>query len=258
MQRAADRSATTTIRHLLPRPDFRRLLATRLLAQFGDGVFQAALAGTVLFNPQRAADPSTSPPASPSCCCRTRWSGRSPGCGWTAGAAARCCCAPTWCGPGWSPSWRPSCWAASTAPLLRGGAGGLLGEPVRPGRAVGRAAAHHRRAVPGLGQRAVDDVGVGGHGGRRRCRARAAAARGAGDAGYAGGDPGGRAALPRGRRRRRRLRPRVPRPRPHARPAVRARVAAAWSPAPGTRGAPAGRAALPAIGLHRLGYGCSP
>jgi hypothetical protein len=49
--------AGTTIRHLLFRPDFRRLLATRLLSQFGDGVFQAALAGTVLFNPQRAADP---------------------------------------------------------------------------------------------------------------------------------------------------------------------------------------------------------
>jgi MFS family permease len=49
--------AETTIRHLLLRPDFRRLLATRLLSQFGDGVFQAALAGTVLFNPQRAADP---------------------------------------------------------------------------------------------------------------------------------------------------------------------------------------------------------
>jgi MFS family permease len=49
--------AGTTIRHLLVRTDFRRLLATRLLSQFGDGVFQAALAGTVLFNPQRAADP---------------------------------------------------------------------------------------------------------------------------------------------------------------------------------------------------------
>jgi MFS family permease len=49
--------AETTIRHLLVRGDFRRLLATRLLSQFGDGVFQAALAGTVLFNPQRAADP---------------------------------------------------------------------------------------------------------------------------------------------------------------------------------------------------------
>jgi MFS family permease len=47
----------TTVRHLFRRGDFRRLLATRLLSQFGDGVFQAALAGTVLFNPQRAADP---------------------------------------------------------------------------------------------------------------------------------------------------------------------------------------------------------
>jgi len=47
----------TTARHLLLRSDFRRLLGTRLLSQFGDGVFQAALAGTVLFNPQRAADP---------------------------------------------------------------------------------------------------------------------------------------------------------------------------------------------------------
>ncbi len=45
------------MRSLLARRDFRRLFATRLLSQFGDGVFQAALAGTVLFNPQRAADP---------------------------------------------------------------------------------------------------------------------------------------------------------------------------------------------------------
>ena len=45
------------MRHLLVRGDFRRLLATRLASQFGDGVFQAALAGTVLFNPQQAADP---------------------------------------------------------------------------------------------------------------------------------------------------------------------------------------------------------
>lgn len=47
----------TRIRLILGRADFRRLLATRLLSQFGDGVFQAALAGTVLFNPQRAANP---------------------------------------------------------------------------------------------------------------------------------------------------------------------------------------------------------
>jgi MFS family permease len=49
--------APTTVRHLLVRGDFRRLLLTRLSCQFGDGVFQAALAGTVLFNPQQAADP---------------------------------------------------------------------------------------------------------------------------------------------------------------------------------------------------------
>ncbi|WP_309230049.1 MULTISPECIES: MFS transporter [unclassified Blastococcus] len=51
------REEGATVRSLLARRDFRRLFATRLLAQFGDGVFQAALAGTVLFNPQRAADP---------------------------------------------------------------------------------------------------------------------------------------------------------------------------------------------------------
>ncbi|SSC23625.1 Major Facilitator Superfamily protein, partial [Klenkia terrae] len=53
--RGSGRGKTTRL--LLARPDFRRLLLTRLASQFGDGVFQAALAGTVLFNPQRAADP---------------------------------------------------------------------------------------------------------------------------------------------------------------------------------------------------------
>jgi MFS family permease len=47
----------TGVAHVLRRGDFRRLLGTRLLAQFGDGAFQAALAGTVLFNPHRATDP---------------------------------------------------------------------------------------------------------------------------------------------------------------------------------------------------------
>jgi MFS family permease len=36
-------------------PGFRRLFAVRLASQFGDGVFQASLAGTVLFNPERQA-----------------------------------------------------------------------------------------------------------------------------------------------------------------------------------------------------------
>nr|WP_169735323.1 MFS transporter [Actinokineospora inagensis] len=36
---------------------FRGLLLTRFSAQWGDGLFQAGLAGAVLFNPERAADP---------------------------------------------------------------------------------------------------------------------------------------------------------------------------------------------------------
>ncbi|MEP6598594.1 MAG: MFS transporter [Actinomycetota bacterium] len=42
------------VRAVLRRADFRRLYGVRLGGQFGDGVFQASLAGAVLFNPQRA------------------------------------------------------------------------------------------------------------------------------------------------------------------------------------------------------------
>lgn len=38
-------------------PEFRRLLELRAVSQFGDGLFQAGLAGAILFNPDRAADP---------------------------------------------------------------------------------------------------------------------------------------------------------------------------------------------------------
>src|SRR6201999_4201122 len=38
-------------------PDFWRLLELRMATQFGDGLFQAGLAGALLFNPDRAADP---------------------------------------------------------------------------------------------------------------------------------------------------------------------------------------------------------
>lgn len=38
-------------------PDFWRLLQLRMASQFGDGLFQAGLAGALLFNPDRAADP---------------------------------------------------------------------------------------------------------------------------------------------------------------------------------------------------------
>ncbi|GAB2480890.1 MFS transporter [Jatrophihabitans fulvus] len=46
-------------RHLLDAlrtPQARRLLSVRLAGQFGDGAFQAGLAGAVLFNPERQAD----------------------------------------------------------------------------------------------------------------------------------------------------------------------------------------------------------
>ncbi len=38
-------------------PDFRRLLELRVVSQFGDGLFSAGLAGALLFNPERAANP---------------------------------------------------------------------------------------------------------------------------------------------------------------------------------------------------------
>lgn len=44
-------------RELLLHPGFGRLLSVRLAAQWGDGVFQAALGGLVLFSPEREADP---------------------------------------------------------------------------------------------------------------------------------------------------------------------------------------------------------
>jgi hypothetical protein len=38
-------------------PEFGRLLAVRIVSQFGDGLFNAGLAGAILFNPERAATP---------------------------------------------------------------------------------------------------------------------------------------------------------------------------------------------------------
>ena len=38
-------------------PDFWRLVQVRIASQFGDGLFQAGLAGALLFSPDRAADP---------------------------------------------------------------------------------------------------------------------------------------------------------------------------------------------------------
>ena len=58
---AADLRAGTTrvgARRLISAAGFRRLLLSRFAAQWGDGLFQAGLAGAVLFNPERAADPA--------------------------------------------------------------------------------------------------------------------------------------------------------------------------------------------------------
>lgn len=47
-----------TLRAVLRRPDFRRLYGTRLTSQCADGVFQASLAGVVLFSPESAGNPA--------------------------------------------------------------------------------------------------------------------------------------------------------------------------------------------------------
>jgi MFS family permease len=44
-------------RRLFAIPGFRRLLFSRFAAQWGDGLFQAGLAGAVVFNPERGASP---------------------------------------------------------------------------------------------------------------------------------------------------------------------------------------------------------
>lgn len=47
-------SAATTLRHS---PGLGRLTAVRFASQFGDGLFQAALGGAILFNPERETEP---------------------------------------------------------------------------------------------------------------------------------------------------------------------------------------------------------
>jgi MFS family permease len=51
-------SRVGTVRSIIRSGDFRRLYATRLFSQCADGVFQASLAGAVLFNPEQATDPA--------------------------------------------------------------------------------------------------------------------------------------------------------------------------------------------------------
>ncbi|MGE2737253.1 MFS transporter [Mycolicibacterium vaccae] len=51
------RAAGALWRSVQALPNFRRLLELRAVSQFGDGLFQAGLAGAILFNPERAAHP---------------------------------------------------------------------------------------------------------------------------------------------------------------------------------------------------------
>jgi hypothetical protein len=58
MQSASSAGTATqhNVRAILTRAGFRRLLGARLLSQIADGWFQAGLAGSVFFNPERAAN----------------------------------------------------------------------------------------------------------------------------------------------------------------------------------------------------------
>lgn len=49
---------SNNVRVILRQSGFRRLLAVRLMSQIADGLFQAGLAGSVLFNPQNATSPA--------------------------------------------------------------------------------------------------------------------------------------------------------------------------------------------------------
>ncbi len=52
------RNPPGTWRSVRDLPEFRRLLELRAVSQFGDGLFQAGLAGAILFSPERAATPA--------------------------------------------------------------------------------------------------------------------------------------------------------------------------------------------------------
>ncbi|KWX66446.1 MFS transporter [Mycobacterium sp. NAZ190054] len=52
-----DRALRTVWRSVRALPEFRRLLELRAVSQFGDGLFQAGIAGAILFNPEREAEP---------------------------------------------------------------------------------------------------------------------------------------------------------------------------------------------------------
>lgn len=51
------RAPSAVLRTIRGLPEFRRLLELRMVSQSGDGLFQGALVGALLFNPERAATP---------------------------------------------------------------------------------------------------------------------------------------------------------------------------------------------------------
>ncbi len=86
---AGQHSFLADLRAILAERNFRRLFATRLISQTGDGMFTASTARTC--SSTRRASPTRPPPRprSPFFTCRTRWSGRSRACSSTAGHAGR-------------------------------------------------------------------------------------------------------------------------------------------------------------------------
>ena len=49
-------SSSRSLRAVLGSRPFRHLLGVRVISQFGDGLFQSALAGSLLFSPEKAPD----------------------------------------------------------------------------------------------------------------------------------------------------------------------------------------------------------
>ena len=48
------------VKNVLSSRDFRQLVGLRLATQFGDGLFQAVLVGSVVFSPTKQSTPATS------------------------------------------------------------------------------------------------------------------------------------------------------------------------------------------------------
>ena len=102
------------LRAILRRRGFRRLLLIRLSGQLGDGWFQAGLASSVLFNPEKAASPAAIAMAFAVLLAAVLAAlARSSGCSWTVGAGGPRC---SWRAPfGPCSSCRPPCSCGTVA-----------------------------------------------------------------------------------------------------------------------------------------------